>query len=113
MKLGSMWMIKWLSLLLLMLIFAPPTPAFADDGDGVGEAGIRISFDGLTGRNGDPLTIYRKNIDVIVRPESGAWFQGQLVGDPVPSIFASIHFGSPHTTGIVVDVPLLRFVGLD
>jgi hypothetical protein len=60
-----------------------------------------ITFSGLAGANGTPVATYTEggfNLTTIV----GQFFQGQLFGNPVPSIFAGPLFGGPTTDAIAV-----------
>jgi hypothetical protein len=60
-----------------------------------------ITFGGLSGINGSPFTTYTES-GFTVSPTLGTWFQGQLFGNPVPSIFSGPQFGSPATDAIGV-----------
>jgi PEP-CTERM motif len=72
-----------------------------------------ITFNGLTGANGDPFTTYTES-GFTLNPTLGAWFQGQLFGNRVPSIFSGPAFGSPTTDAITVtDGAEFTFGGLD
>jgi hypothetical protein len=73
-----------------------------------------ITFGGLSGINGSPFTTYTES-GFTVSPTLGTWFQGQLFGNPVPSIFSGPQFGSPATDAIAVTEGggLFTFGGLD
>jgi hypothetical protein len=59
-----------------------------------------IEFDGLTGANGDPFTSYTED-GFTVDATAGDWFEAQVFGNPVPSIFAG-PIGSPSLSTIDV-----------
>jgi hypothetical protein len=60
-----------------------------------------ITFNGLAGANGDPITTYTES-GFTVSPTVGSWFQGQNFGNPVPSIVAGPVFGGPTNDAISV-----------
>ena len=73
-----------------------------------GASATTITFGGLSGANGDPLTTYMES-GFTVSPTLGTWLQGQLFGNPVPSIFSGPLFGSPATDAVTVTEPGHRF----
>jgi len=73
-----------------------------------GASATTITFGGLSGANGDPLTTYMES-GFTVSPTLGTWLQGQLFGNPVPSIFSGPLFGSPPTDAVTVTEPGHRF----
>lgn len=73
-----------------------------------GASATTITFGGLSGANGAPFTTYMES-GFTVSPTLGSWFQGQLFGNPVPSIFSGPLFGSPATDAITVTEPGQRF----
>ncbi len=58
-----------------------------------------ITFDGLTGNNGDPFTTYTEGL-FKVTPSGSDWEQGFLFGNPIPDIFSG-------ATTSFVDVTLI------
>jgi len=73
-----------------------------------GASATTITFSGLAGANGSPFTTYTES-GFTVSPTLGTWFQGQLFGNPVPSIFSGPLFGSPATDAITVTEGGSRF----
>src|SRR3954453_12452449 len=53
-----------------------------------------ITFSGLTGANGTPVETYTEGGFTVTSP-LGQFFQGQLFGNPIPSLFAGPLLGSP------------------
>jgi len=53
-----------------------------------------ITFSGLTGANGTPVATYTEG-GFTVTSTLGQFFQGQLFGNPIPSLFAGPLLGSP------------------
>ena len=66
-----------------------------------GASATTITFSGLSGANGAVLAPYAEG-GFTVTPTVGTWFEGQLFGNPVPSIFSGPFFGSPATDAIMV-----------
>jgi len=66
-----------------------------------GASATIITFGGLNGLNGAPFTTDTES-GFTVNPTLGTWFQGQLFGNPAPSIFSGPQFGSPATDAITV-----------
>jgi hypothetical protein len=66
-----------------------------------GASATTITFNGLAGANGDPFTTYSES-GFTVSPTLGSWFQGQLFGNPAPSIFAGPLLGGPTNDAIAV-----------
>jgi hypothetical protein len=64
-------------------------------------SGTTITFSGLSGANEAPFTTYTES-GFTVTPLTGTWFQGQIFGNPVPSIFSGPLFGSPATDSIEI-----------
>jgi hypothetical protein len=72
-----------------------------------------ITFNGLAGANGDPLTTYTES-GFTVTPTVGMWFQGQNFGNPIPSIFAGPINNGPTLDAITVtDGARFTFSALD
>jgi hypothetical protein len=85
---------------LLMLCFAATA-----------SAGV-ITFENLTGTNGDPFTSYSEG-GFTVNATAGQWFRGFEYGNPVPDIFAGPEFGITPDTIDVTGGGLFTFGGLD
>ncbi len=66
-----------------------------------GASATTITFGGLAGANGNPFTTYTES-GFTVSSTLGSWFQGQIFGNPAPSIFSGPAFGSPATDAITV-----------
>ena len=49
-----------------------------------------ITFSGLAGANGDPLTTPYTEAGFTVNTTAGEFFQAQLFGNPIPSLFATL-----------------------
>jgi hypothetical protein len=79
-----------------------------------GASATIITFGGLNGANGSPFTTYSES-GFTVSPTLGTWFQGQLFGNPIPSIFSSPQSGSPATDAVTVTEggSLFAFSALD
>jgi hypothetical protein len=60
-----------------------------------------ITFSGLTGANGTPVATYTEG-GFTVTTTVGQFFQGQVFGNPVPSIVAGPIFGGPTNDAIAV-----------
>jgi hypothetical protein len=67
-----------------------------------------ITFAGLAGANGAPLTPYME-AGFTVTPNPGSWFEGHVFGNPVPSIVAGPVFGGPLNGAITVTDSVLPF----
>jgi hypothetical protein len=67
-----------------------------------------ITFGGLTGANGAPVAQYSEG-GFTVTTTVGQWFEGQLFGNPVPSIFAGPLLGGPANDAIAVTDSVLPF----
>jgi hypothetical protein len=63
-----------------------------------------ITFNGLTGPNLAPMPNPYVEGNFRVTPTSGSWFQGQLFGNPVPSIFSNSAIGVVDVTSTGGDV---------
>jgi hypothetical protein len=66
-----------------------------------GASATTITFNGLTSGNGAGVTTYTES-GFTVSSTLGSWFQGQLVGNPVPSIGAGPEFDGPINDAITV-----------
>jgi len=66
-----------------------------------GASATTITFSGLAGANGSPFSTYTEG-GFTVTPTVGSWFQGQVFGNPVPSIVAGGVFGGPAVDSISV-----------
>jgi hypothetical protein len=66
-----------------------------------------IDFSNLAGSNGDPYAGSSQD-SFTVTPVLGSWFEAQIFGNPVPSIFAG-PVGSPTTSAILVTNGLVPF----
>jgi hypothetical protein len=73
-----------------------------------GASATIITFSGLTGANGSSFTTYTES-GFTVNPTLGSWFQGQLFGNPPPSIFAGPLLGGPSTDAVTVTEGGQRF----
>jgi hypothetical protein len=71
-------------------------------------SGTTITFGGLTGANGAPVAQYSEG-GFTVTTTVGQWFEGQLFGNPVPSIFAGPIGGGPANNAIAVTDSVLPF----
>ena len=60
-----------------------------------------ITFSGLTGANGSVLAPYTEG-GFTLTPTVGPWFEGQIFGNPVPSILAGGTFSGPATNAFSV-----------
>src|ERR1700682_310009 len=58
-----------------------------------------ITFSGLTGANGTPVTTYTE-AGFTVTSTLGQFFQGQVFGNPIPSLFAGPAQGGPVNDGL-------------
>jgi hypothetical protein len=73
-----------------------------------------ITFNNLGGANEDPYTGHTEG-NFTVTPTGGSWFQGQIFGNPTPSIFAG-PVGSPSVSSIRVEETsngIFTFGGVD
>ncbi|WP_310485870.1 PEP-CTERM sorting domain-containing protein [Chamaesiphon sp. VAR_48_metabat_403] len=72
-----------------------------------------ISFNTLVGANGDPY-LGSSEAGFTITPTLGNWFQGQIFGNPTPSIFAGpISSPSPSQINIVDSTLPFTFAGVD
>jgi len=67
----------------------------------VGRADV-VTFSGLAGANGSGFTTYTEGT-FTVTPTLGSWFQGQIYGNPTPSIFDGPAFSPGNATIMVTD----------
>jgi hypothetical protein len=102
----SMFQPKLLSVLGAKLLFA--AVCMAVSGMAGGASATTITFSGLNGANGDPFTTYTES-GFTVSPTLGSWFQGQVFGNPVPSIVAGPIFGGPANDAVTVTEGGQRF----
>ena len=70
-----------------------------------------IGFDPLNGPNGSAYTGHTEN-GFTVTPTQGNWFQAQVYGNPVPSIYGG-PINSPTTSQIKVTGGIFKFFGVD
>jgi hypothetical protein len=91
---------KLLSVLGAKLLFGVVCVAVSGIAGG-GASATTITFGGLNGANEDPFTTYTES-GFTVSPTLGTWFQGQLFGNPAPSIFSGPVSGSPATDAVTV-----------
>jgi len=81
-------------------------------GVGASEA-TTITFNGLSGANGDPFTTYTEagfNVNVF----SGTWFEAHNFGNPVPDIFSGVLSGDSASVNVTRQGGgLFDFLGVD
>jgi hypothetical protein len=72
-----------------------------------------ITFSGLAGANGDPLTTPYTEAGFTVNTTAGEFFQAQQFGNPIPSLFAGLIGGGPTTDTLDVTGGSFTFASVD